>query len=64
MSNLISNLKSLRVRNDLTQAAAAKKAGVSESTWQKIELGITSPTVSTLDKMATALDTTASSLIK
>lgn len=64
MTDLIKNLKSLRAKNGLTQADAAKQAGMGESTWQKVELGLSSPRLSTLDKMASVLNTTVSDLIK
>jgi transcriptional regulator with XRE-family HTH domain len=46
----------LRGRLDMTQTELAKKAGVSQSTVAQIESGKKDPSVSTLKKIASALD--------
>jgi transcriptional regulator with XRE-family HTH domain len=49
-------LRALRDARGLTQEQVAEAAGTSQSHYSKIELGIVSPTIRTLRKIAEALD--------
>jgi transcriptional regulator with XRE-family HTH domain len=56
-------LKTLRVRRALTQQELADKAGVSSNTLNRIELNKAEPHMSTLRKLAKALDVDPSELV-
>lgn len=49
------NIRELRSARGITQEQAASDAGIDVSWWGRIERGTTNPTVSMLDKVATAL---------
>lgn len=52
----------IRTRKKITLSKLAEKSGVSKSTIQRIESGETSPTISTLEKLAIALNVRISDL--
>jgi transcriptional regulator with XRE-family HTH domain len=56
-------LKTLRVRRALTQQELADRAGVSSNTLNRIELNKAEPHMSTLRKLAKALDVDPSELV-
>jgi transcriptional regulator with XRE-family HTH domain len=56
-------LKTLRVRRALTQQELADKAGVSSNTLNRIELNKAEPHMSTLRRLAKALDVDPSELV-
>jgi transcriptional regulator with XRE-family HTH domain len=56
-------LKALRVRRALTQQELADRAGVSSNTLNRIELNKAEPHMSTLRKLAKALDVDPSELV-
>jgi transcriptional regulator with XRE-family HTH domain len=56
-------LKTLRVRRALTQLELADRAGVSSNTLNRIELNKAEPHMSTLRKLAKALDVDPSELV-
>lgn len=57
------NLRELRARARVSQETAAAAAGMSMSTWQKIEAGDCSPRLITINKMARVLNTTPAALL-
>ena len=58
------NLKELRARQQLSLGEAAERTGVSKSMLGQIERGESSPTISTLWKIATGLHVSFTSLIE
>lgn len=52
----------IRTRKKITLSKLAEKSGVSKSTIQRIESGETSPTITTLEKLAIALNVRISDL--
>ncbi len=58
------HLKKLRAARGLTQAALAKKAGISRTYIARLELGQQDPTVGTLEKLAKALKVTVGRLVE
>lgn len=60
---LCNNLRELRARARVSQETAAAAAGMSMSTWQKIEAGDCSPRLITINKMARVLNTTPAALL-
>jgi len=57
------NVKRIRQRLGLTQKALADKVEVTQAALSYIEKGERNPSVSTLDLLANALDTTAAILV-
>ena len=57
------HINRLRLARGLTQEAAARKAGISNSAWSHIEQGGKSPRIETLAKIAKALNTTAGKIL-
>jgi transcriptional regulator with XRE-family HTH domain len=49
-------LKDLRIEQALTQRELADKAGIGENTLNRIELNVTEPHMSTIRKLAAALE--------
>jgi len=63
--NLAKNIKKLRKKLKLSQEELAKKAGITYSTLIKIESGANkNPTLDTIVKISTALETKIDDLIK
>ena len=60
---IIENLRRLRLQNDLSIGELAKRAGLSKSYVSKIENAETAPRLSTLAKLAAALNTHAAFLL-
>jgi transcriptional regulator with XRE-family HTH domain len=56
-------LKEARLRRLLTQAELAELAGMTESTINRLEQGLQAPRISSIRKLATALDVPAEELI-
>jgi transcriptional regulator with XRE-family HTH domain len=56
-------LKEARLRRLLTQAELAERAGMTESTVNRIEQGLQTPRISSIRKLAHALDVPAEELI-
>lgn len=56
-------LKDTRIRAGLTQAELAEKAGTTQTTIARIERDAVQPAVTTLRKLATALDVSISDLL-
>jgi transcriptional regulator with XRE-family HTH domain len=54
--------KDARLKKDLTQVEAAKKAGLHPNTYAKIERGISKPAPSSIKKLARALDIDSSKI--
>jgi DNA-binding XRE family transcriptional regulator len=63
-SELADRLLELRAKHDLSQAGLAQLAGVDRKTINRIENGHFSPALDTLVRLSSALDVTASSLLK
>ncbi len=57
-------LKILRIRRALTQQELAEKAGISSNALNRIELNKAEPHMSTLRKLAEALDVDPSELVE
>jgi transcriptional regulator with XRE-family HTH domain len=57
------NLKQLREARGATQAQMAKLAGLPRATWANLESGASNPTLTVLDRVATALQVTLEELI-
>ncbi len=57
-------LKTLRIRRALTQQELAEKAGISSNALNRIELNKAEPHMSTLRKLAKALDVDPSELVE
>ncbi len=57
------NLRARRKELGLTQAQVAKTLGVDQSTYSQIENGRAAPTLSTVERVALALDTSWSELL-
>ena len=57
-------LKNLRIRRALTQQELAEKAGISSNALNRIELSKAEPHMSTLRKLAKALDVDPTELIE
>jgi transcriptional regulator with XRE-family HTH domain len=64
MSALARRIKRLREDQGLTQAALAKRAGVTLGYIGKLEIGHYDPQLSTLKKLAKALKVTVADLVK
>ena len=60
---LAHNVRSLREGRALTQQQMAKIAGLPRATWGNIESGAANPTLSVLDRVATAFQVTIEELI-
>ena len=58
------NLKRIRTEKGITQGDIVRKLGVSRSFISNIENGKTNPTLSTISKLARALDVKIEELIK
>ena len=56
-------LKTLRIRRALTQQELAEKAGISKNALNRIELSKAEPHMSTLRKLAKALDVDPTKLL-
>lgn len=63
VSRLAKRLKELRAERGLTQAALAKRAGVTLSYIGRLEIGRHDPQLSTLRKLAKALKITVAELV-
>jgi transcriptional regulator with XRE-family HTH domain len=57
-------LKALRATRDITQAQLAKRSGVSHSYISRIEIGMQSPTLEIIEKLAAALKVKPSALLE
>lgn len=57
------NMRVLREGRTLTQAQMAKVAGLPRATWANLESGAANPTLSVLDRVATAFQVTIEELI-
>lgn len=57
------NMRTLREGRALTQAQIAKLAGLPRATWANLESGAANPTLSVLDRVATAFQVTIEELI-
>jgi transcriptional regulator with XRE-family HTH domain len=57
------NLKQLREARGATQAQMAKLAGLPRATWANLESGASNPTLSVLDRVASALQVTLEELV-
>lgn len=57
------NMRALREGRTLTQAQMAKIAGLPRATWANLESGAANPTLSVLDRVATAFQVTLEELI-
>jgi transcriptional regulator with XRE-family HTH domain len=57
-------LKKLRVRRALTQERLAERAGIGKNTVNRIENNLTEPHMSTLGKLAAALDVDPAELVE
>ena len=64
MTTLPANIRTARERAKLTADEAAARAGVCRATWYAWESGRTDPPVASLLKIASALGTTAASLLR
>lgn len=62
MMTLGQKITYFRKKRGLTQKELAEKAGVSQGAIGQYEIGLTMPRLSTLQRIAVALDTTASEL--
>lgn len=62
-SRLGRNVRILREGRSLTQAQIAKLAGLPRATWANLESGAANPTLSVLDRVATAFQVTIEELI-
>jgi predicted transcriptional regulator len=60
---LSANVYRLRCSAELTQQAAAERAGIHWRHWQKIEAGEVNPTLSSLVKIANALRVDVAALL-
>ncbi len=63
-SGLAKRLKQLRAERGLTQAALAKRAGVTLSYIGRLEIGMHDPQLSSLRKLAKALKVTVGELVE
>jgi HTH-type transcriptional regulator / antitoxin HipB len=54
--DLLTSFKEAREKSGMTQDELAKKANINRVTLSKIESGLRNATISTLDKLATALN--------
>jgi transcriptional regulator with XRE-family HTH domain len=63
-SHFAKRLKSLRAKRGITQAALAKRAGVTLSYIGRLEIGRHDPQLSTLMKLAKALKVSVAELVK
>lgn len=63
-SRLAKRLKQLRAERELTQAALAKRAGVTLSYIGRLEIGRHDPQLSSLRKLAKALKVTVGELVQ
>ena len=61
---LASNVYDLRTERGMTQAALAKAVGIAQPRIAEIERGEANPRLSTIGRLARALDTTVSELLK
>ncbi len=61
--HLSDNVKQLRDTRRLTQARAAKLAGIPRATWANLESGAANPTLAVLHRVAVALQVTLEELI-
>jgi transcriptional regulator with XRE-family HTH domain len=61
---LAKRLKQLRAKRKLTQAALARRAGLTLSYIGRLEIGMHDPQLSTLAKLAKALHVTVAGLLK
>lgn len=57
-------LKLVREKSGLTQVEVAKKAGITETSYQRIEYGTQTPSLHTAILIATALNSTVEHLFK
>src|SRR5438132_1218523 len=64
LRSLAANVRVLRLRTGLTQEAAAEAAGVELRFWQKIEAASTGVSLDVLLRIAGALDTEPSRLLR
>lgn len=62
-SRLGRNVKTLREARGLTQAQIAKLASLPRATWANLESGAANPTLSVLDRVATAFQVTIEELV-
>jgi transcriptional regulator with XRE-family HTH domain len=61
---MAAKIKALRERRGLTQEQLAEKAGVGRSHLARLETGKQDPTLSTLEKIATALNVKVGRLLE
>lgn len=64
VGRVATRIRTLRVKRHLTQAALAKKAGVSREYVTRLEAGRYNPTLSVLDGIARALKVHLAALVK
>jgi transcriptional regulator with XRE-family HTH domain len=57
-------IRAARHRANLTQRQLAERAGLAKITISQYEIGLRSPSLPTLAKLAAALNTTASALLR
>ena len=62
--NIGEKIKKLRESKKLTQEALARKAEIASSSVYKLERGKHTPSIKTLSKIASALDTSINELMK
>jgi transcriptional regulator with XRE-family HTH domain len=63
-SNLGRNLRRVRERRDLTQEAVADRSGVHATEVSRIEAGKRDPRISTLERLAEALEVSPGELLR
>jgi transcriptional regulator with XRE-family HTH domain len=64
LKRVIMRLKALRVKQGLSQAGLAERAGVSREYIARLETGHHNPTLSTLEKLAKALKVKVGKLLE
>ena len=62
--NLANNLKALRLKKNLTQEGLAFEAGLHRTFVAHVERGVRNISIDNIDRIANALGTTASELLK
>ncbi len=62
-ARLAKNVRQLREARGLTQAQIAKLAGIPRATWANLESGASNPTLSVLDRVATAFQVSLEELV-
>lgn len=68
MANIVlimaKNIKRLRINKKYSQNDICKKSGIMQCQFSRIERGLVEPSISTLDKLANALEVSVSDLFK